>query len=295
MSNTIYTPKDQQDWLNKRYEGIGASESSAILGVSEYKTPLQVWYEKVYREPAQHQNYLMRAGQYFELGIIDWLKDQLVSVSEVINTKVIYISKEVPYLFCTPDAVLRFDDGSQSFIEVKYVENAWHKWDNGIPLVYQIQCQHQMFVAGLDYMYLGVYIVHEGFRHWEIKRDDDFIETLVQELMFFWNEFVLTKRKPPASYGDNDIIKKLYPTPEVAKVELPQDALSLDEKYLELKEAQELIRKELDVVENKLKMLIGDAEVAVLPTGNIYTYKQYNRKEVVQKASTYRTLKRKGI
>ena len=46
QSNTISTLEMTHDeWLNRRFESIGASESGSILGINPYKTAVDVYYE----------------------------------------------------------------------------------------------------------------------------------------------------------------------------------------------------------------------------------------------------------
>ena len=49
-SDLIYTfthDMSNQDWLAFRKQGFGASEIGAILGLSEYKSALEVFYDKI--------------------------------------------------------------------------------------------------------------------------------------------------------------------------------------------------------------------------------------------------------
>ena len=39
----------REDWLQARKAGIGGSDIAALLGLSKYKTPLQLWMDKTGR------------------------------------------------------------------------------------------------------------------------------------------------------------------------------------------------------------------------------------------------------
>ena len=39
-----------KEWHENRRTGIGGSDAAAVLGMSKWKTPYQVWREKVYGE-----------------------------------------------------------------------------------------------------------------------------------------------------------------------------------------------------------------------------------------------------
>ena len=55
-----------EEWLKARKTGIGGSDIAAILGLSPYRTPVDVWAEKTGRATAQDETLQMRFGRYAE-------------------------------------------------------------------------------------------------------------------------------------------------------------------------------------------------------------------------------------
>ena len=61
------TPLFPKSVTNKRPIGIGGTDIGAILGLSPYKTPLELWSELVSGEPAPKRDLLhLRYGQHNE-------------------------------------------------------------------------------------------------------------------------------------------------------------------------------------------------------------------------------------
>ena len=67
MANTISTLEmTHEEWLERRHESIGASESGAILGINPYKSAVDVYLEKVNRMNSLEDNFNMWLGRALE-------------------------------------------------------------------------------------------------------------------------------------------------------------------------------------------------------------------------------------
>ena len=68
MQNNIISTLEMShdEWLKRRFESIGASESGSILGINPYKTAVDVYYEKVDRVTDFPDNLNMWLGRELE-------------------------------------------------------------------------------------------------------------------------------------------------------------------------------------------------------------------------------------
>ena len=67
ITNNISTVEMNHDeWLKRRFESIGASESGSILGINPWKTAVDVYYEKVDRVTDFPDNLNMWLGRELE-------------------------------------------------------------------------------------------------------------------------------------------------------------------------------------------------------------------------------------
>ena len=46
MEPLVIICKDRAEWLEARKDGLGASDAAAVLGISPWKTNVQLWEEK---------------------------------------------------------------------------------------------------------------------------------------------------------------------------------------------------------------------------------------------------------
>ena len=65
----------KQKWLADRRSGLGGTDASAIMGVSKFKTPYQVYLDKLGELPEQPDNDRMRYGRMQEPVIRQWYAD----------------------------------------------------------------------------------------------------------------------------------------------------------------------------------------------------------------------------
>src|SRR5690606_34204038 len=181
-----------------------------------------------------------------------------------------------------------------------------------IPPAYICQLQHYMAVLGYEKAYIAVLIGGQKFIWKELKRDDEFIELMIQEEKNFWENHVL-KGVPPEIDGTpsaTELLNKMYPVDNGETIVLPSDNAemlieAIESIKAEMKEKQQLLKE----YENKLKLMIGDAAVGVTPRYevNLKTYERNSidtrklRKELPDiaekytKTTTYRQLRIKRI
>ena len=205
-------PKNYKEWLEDRKENpsIGASQSAAILGLSPWATPFDVWHELVNGFEPKEENLTFRLGRELEPIIRTLFMEE--TGLKVINDNKIRISSTYPYITTNLDG---FVTGER--VPVEYKTTAM-PWDGEIPDQYFVQLQHQMYVTQTQHCYFAILCL--GFKKELIvqkyERDNDFIDSMVSELVRFWEEYVETKEPPPL-VSINDA-RKLYFNEELDSV-----------------------------------------------------------------------------
>src|SRR3990167_2326057 len=88
----------------------------------------------------------------------------------------IFRSTERPWLFCTPDRLIYDGDKLVAGLELKC---AWYEaakeWNDRVPLGYQIQGQHTMYVLGLEKLYFAALLNGCHFRWHLMRRHEGFL------------------------------------------------------------------------------------------------------------------------
>ena len=202
ITNNISTVEMNHDeWLKRRFDSIGASESGSILGLNPYKTAVDVYYEKVDRVTDFTDNLNMRLGRELE-PIIKKLFEEDTGF-KVRNDHKIRVDKEHNFLTTNLDGMIV---GENAPVEYK----ALGRWDGEIPNYYYSQVQHQLMITGSEYAYFVVLVLsaQKSFIKQKIERNDEFIGLMREEEVAFWQENVM-KNTPPDPKTVDDT-KKIY-------------------------------------------------------------------------------------
>ena len=206
--------QDSDQWHEARQQGIGASEVSAILGLSPWQTPLGVYMAKKGIRNEIPEN-LAFFGHALEEPIAQWITQKRPEVGQVQNGFSAR-SIEWPWLTATPDRVVgslisdpRLTDERELMvagmgfapIEIK-TSSAYSKesWADGVPLYYATQVQTQLAVLGAPFGWLAVLHGGNSPELFRVERDDDFIDNhLIPKTRAFWEDHVLADVPPEPS------------------------------------------------------------------------------------------------
>jgi len=189
----------REQWLQDRMTGIGGSDAAAVLGLSKYKTPLQVYQEKRGEiggipdnepmlwgrvlEPVIRQQYAERTGRTVRLpeGIIR--------------------HQTHPFMLATVDGIT--DDGR--LVEVKTARTAQDWGEPGtdeVPQAYLIQVQHYLEVTALPVADVAVLIGGSDFRMYEIEADRELQGMIIDGEADFWRRVEQGIPPDPVSFAD---------------------------------------------------------------------------------------------
>jgi len=191
-----------QEWLQWRKTGITASEIAAILGLSPYKTPWQVWAEKTGLVPPEDlsNNPFVAAGVAQE----DTARQFFERQHDDILLPVCVKSTKYPFLKASLDGL------SQDNIPVELKvpsEATWDKVDiegenSEAFKLYYPQIQHQILVTDASCGWLVFY--RDGqLREFFIEPDPAMQDAIVQTASAFWQSIV--DGKEPAKDPERDV------------------------------------------------------------------------------------------
>lgn len=195
-------PTNHDDWIKARLNGIGASEAAAVVGMSPYKSNVQLWEEKTGRRVAPdvsdkpYVQYGKEAEKYLRaLFALDYPQYQV----DYDEFGMIRNNPDCPFAFATLDGALT-ENERHGVLEIKTTEimraGQWDEWNNRIPQHYYIQVIHQLLATGYDFAILKAQIKYQkdgvlaaAIRHYPIERSD--VETdikwLAEREKIFWN------------------------------------------------------------------------------------------------------------
>lgn len=186
------------EWLEFRRNKIGASDCPAILGISPYKTPYQLWEEKVFRKQ-QEQNSAMARGHMME----EEARQEFEKLTGIAVMPKVMVHLQRDWQMASFDGV-SFD--GEIFVEIKCPNAEIHQMaeDGRIPAHYYAQLQHQMCVIDAKQGYYFSYNGRKGALV-PVNRDDSYIETIIEKESKFL-ECMTSKSAPELT--DQDYVEQ---------------------------------------------------------------------------------------
>lgn len=223
-SNSVYkvhTFKDRKEWLTYRVRGIGASESSSILGYNPYKTSIELYQDKITKRTLEELEYAPTKAQEYGILAEDPLRELFKLTYK--DKYVVYYKENVilqsathPFMLYSPDGlILEIETGKLGIYEGKtagILNNILREsWKGQIPNNYFIQLLHGIFVTGFEFAVLNVELRYEYTdkdtkektityerRDYRVDREnyEEDIAYLVENVKDFWENNVLKQVQP---------------------------------------------------------------------------------------------------
>lgn len=136
--------QNTETWEQWRNDSIGSSDAGIIMGVSDYKTPYELWLERTGRKETDRENFAFMLGHAFEPIIRAKAETRLGEIFEPASIR----SKDHPFMHASVDG--RNLKGDR-LIEIKLNNAEVHamaKTKGAIPEYHWWQMQHQLLVTG---------------------------------------------------------------------------------------------------------------------------------------------------
>lgn len=262
-----YVMDSDEDWVEYRTSGIGGSDVAAIMGISKYRSPLEVWLEKTGRRksPDLSGKESVEWGNRLEGVIRDKFAEMHpeLSVSEV---KATLVSKERPWAHANLDGMVVDGSGNHGILEIKTVGKAREgDWDKGVPDYYITQVTHYMTVTGWGFAYVAALIGGQRYVEYRIDRDEEDVVAVAGAVNSFWNLFVKPDQMPAivGMKSEAQALADQYPSATsgdeyVSSHELQDLFNTLAWDYEQAKADEDRAKRAKDEAANKMRAIIGD-------------------------------------
>lgn len=257
-------------------DGYGASEVGAILSENPYKSPIDLWLEKTGRRKSFEGNAATEWGHDEEVALRLWYaRNAGVAVWQPRQS---LFSAERPWMRATPDGIALLDadieeedrllspaNWSNGFEAKRAGWRVAHRWGepgtDQVPAEYLLQCQHSMYVTGLDRWDLVATIGGEPPVVYPIHRDEVLIETVVFAVEEF-REYVQRDQMPPVDGATTwkTVLDELYPfSGKDVLLEASREAEDLAAELQAAQAAEKESKATIERVKNQFQALIGAA------------------------------------
>lgn len=187
---TLIRCTDNAEWLQQRTNGVGGSDVAAIMGLSPWRTPMQVWLEKTGREQPQDisDKPYVAFGNTMEPVVGKWYAEQFPTFT-VRRVNAICQSISRPWAQASLD--YEVNDGRHwGVLEIKTARTA-QDWQDGVPAYYLTQVTHYLSVTGRAFAYVAVFFRDTcEFKAFYIERDEEDIAAVDSAVDTFWHDYV---------------------------------------------------------------------------------------------------------
>lgn len=251
----------------KRHEGIGASDTPIIMGYSTYKTPYQLYLEKIGAISSDDE---LTEQQYWGNALEPLIIKRFAEENDVqVSFPDTVYHPDYPFIFANLDGWI---ESENAVIEAKSANSFQRKeWDmaltDGIPLVYLIQVAKQCLITNATRGYCAVLIGGMEYKQFIYERDAALEDLILKSDIEFWHCVQNKIEPPPMSTSD---CRLKFPKPHPDKIS--------DSNYRTANALVGLMNvkasiKDLNEQEDKLKMEImshmGDAEYLMGQEGEL--------------------------
>lgn len=244
------------DVTTDRNTGIGASDAPAVLGLSPWRTPLEVFLEKTGRAAPQAESLPMRIGKALEPVVLEAFSER-TGLTVARRQERIYCPR-FPWRWATVDAI-----AGDALVEAK-TSGEFAEWgDEGtdqIPRHYIVQVQHALACTGLKLAYVPVLIAGREFRVYEIARDESIIEVVTEWEREFWAR--IERNDPPPLTNANDV-RIRWPEDNGRIVVANEEDLLRVDGLRKLKADRDALEANIEELELGLKERIAEASSLV--------------------------------
>ena len=253
---------NHEEWLAIRRGYIGGSDAGSIIGMNPYNSAFAVWAEKTGKTEPFGGNIATRTGTMLEELVAKLFMEETGKKVQKLNFTL--VNEAYPFACANLDREII---GEDAFLECKTTNSipTIRQFRTGeFPDIYYCQCVHYLAVTGCKKAYLAVLSECRDFRIFELERDDEEIAALMDAERAFWNDFVLTGQTPPADghSATSSAIRQIWPEDDGETVDL-SDIEAEFALRRNLKASADDIKAELDEIENRIKLKMGDASKGV--------------------------------
>ena len=255
------------EWFALRADGITATEVSVIAGLNPYKTPYQLWAEKLGKYEPEPVGAAAVRGLLLESTVAQFY--EMETGKKLKRSNGIVRIKEIPWVMASLDRTIVGEDG---LVEIKTSTSP--RWSlHPVPPEVVAQVQWQMFVTGAPWCDVAVLLGGLVFRIERVVASIEMQTSLYRKAVEF-RSLIATQTPPPLQGEDSDALASVTPwngLEEWAQADAGIDRVA--QLYAEKHYEAKLLDQELQNLAISLKEAIGE-KAGVAGSGWSATWKQ---------------------
>lgn len=254
------------EWFALRADGITATDVSVIAGYNPYKTPYQLWAEKLGKYEPEPVGPAAVRGILLENTVAEFY--EMETGRELRRSNGIVRLKEMPWAMASLDRTIVGEDG---LVEIKTSTSP--RWSlHPVPPEVVAQVQWQMFVTGAPWVDVAVLLGGLVFRIERVEASLDFQTELYRKAVEFRNALA-TQTAPTLQGQDSDALAAVVPQASEEYATASDGIDRVAALYAEKQYEAKLLDEELQNLDISLKEAIGE-KAGIVGNGWSASWKQ---------------------
>lgn len=258
------------EWLEERRKGLGSSDIAAIMGLSKWRTPYQVYLEKRGEAADVEENEVMDWGTRLEPAIRQWYSD--TTGRTVLQPDKIIRHPQYPFITASLDGFT--EDGR--IVEIKTSRNSTGWGEPGtdqIPENYTLQVQTQLLVTGFQVADVPVSIGGAPPVIYTLEADPELHDMIIDAATEFWTRVVEGNQPPPTTFAE--AVQRFGKSKATGAVIASKEVAEYCAELKSVRAAIKAMEEKEDQLKTNLISCIGDAGDTLIDLqGNVLaTYK----------------------
>jgi len=267
--------KPSKSWVKNRSTYLGGSNCAAILGESNYSTPLQVYLKKKGILPPIENDPIMDFGHFFEDRLSAYFEQKTGFKTRRVNQP--FSHPKFKFLKANIDRQVLAGKGldSTAVLELKTTTSQRYKsFEGGIDRAWYLQVQHYLGITGYKRAFLQVYLrdTCEFLEPQIIDPNPELIEEMTEKLVNWWQKHMVEGIRPDPQNGEDALL--LYPDAQDGRVvEASAEDQAYHEELIKVRQKINSLTFEKELLEAFLKNSIGAGERLVAGGRDLITWK----------------------
>jgi putative phage-type endonuclease len=255
------------EWFALRKDGITATEAAVIAGLSPYKTPYQLWAEKLGKYEPEPVGAAAVRGLLLEATVAEFY--EMETGRKLKRSNGIVRLKEIPWVMASLDRTVVGEP--DLLVEVKTSTSP--RWSAApVPMDVQAQCQWQMLVTEAKAVDVAVLLGGLVFRIERVEASIEMQTDLYRKAVEFRN-LLATGTPPPMNGKDSDAYATVVPQDSEEWAQADDEADRIAQVYEEARLEAKILDEQLSEYAMVLKEKIAE-KVGIVGYGWVATWKQ---------------------
>lgn len=260
-------------------KGIGGSDIAAIVGLSPWKGPADVFARIIHGEDHK-EGVRLRLGNLAEPEIIkDYCERHSLSPDKI-ERNVEIERADKPFMRGELDGLLRGNHGIEcKLVGFRQADRWGEDGSDHIPDEYLCQVAWYTMLADVPFMRIAAWFDGGGdYREFQYDRNSELEAGLVDAAERFWVDHVLTGTPPSLTNASAESIRRIFPAGNGNLRDATEDEVVLIDQFVKARDARKAAADTEDELKGKLQTAIATEDGLVCGLGKV-TWKQVKTKD----------------